>query len=330
MSFASKYWRLSVGLVGVMLAFEAAFALVSGSSAMVYYAVTIGWPVLVLISPLTSPMTIVSLSLLGIMGCMMILYVATSYIEVSALTRKVLVTTFLIGAAYLFFLSLARIELSSSVSLLKVFLASSTLPSDPYLAAISVIVQLSPPSGYGVSLGLRAELQFASISGNLLLVSSLFLLLLGFLSSLSVFLEGWSIDRKVFYVTGAIASFLAAFSDFTFPLSVAWRGLNAGYPILPCSLFGGDPRVEGAALFLLALALATLAFSRRTVLKAETLFTLIITSIYASSLVCNVVLMGNVTFFMAFLLVLKVVAGAFTLLIVFLHITEFLTKKEIS
>jgi len=315
---------LSVSLVGVMLAFEASLALISGSSTLTYYIITMGWPALILIPSLTSPMTVVSMSLLGAMGCILILYVVTSYIEASALTKKVLVAAFLTGAAYLFFLSLARIELSSNVTLIKVLLMSSALPSGPYMAIIAVMFQLYPPSGYGVSLGLRAEFQFASISGNLLLVSSLFLLLLGFLSSLSIFLEGWNIDRKVFYVTGAIASFLAAFSEFTSPLSITWRELNAGYLILPYSLFGGDPQVEGAALLLLALALATLAFSQRTMPKAEMLFTLIIAGIYASSLVCSVVLMGEAALLTIFLLALKVVAGVFILLVVFLQITGIL------
>lgn len=330
MSFIGKHWLLSVGLVGVMLAFEALLSLTSGSSTITYYFLTMGWPALLLIQPLTSPVAIVSLSLLGATGCVMVLYVVTSYIEASVFTKRILVTAFLIGASYLFFLSLARIELSSTVALLKAYIIFSALPSDLYLATLAVAFQLSPPSGYGVSLGLRAECQFSSLSGSLLLFSSLFLLLLGFLSALSAFLEGWSVDRKVFYVTGAIASILAALSEFLSPLSLAWRELNVGFLALPPSLFGGDPHVEGAALLLLALALATLAFSQVASPGAEKLFTLVIAGIYASSLVCSVVFIGNVTLLTLFLLAIKVVAGAFILLVVFLHITEFLPKKELS
>ncbi|MBS7288541.1 MAG: hypothetical protein KIH01_07300 [Candidatus Freyarchaeota archaeon] len=330
MSFISKHWLLSVGLVGVMLTFEALLSLTSGSLTLAYYSLTMGWPALLLIQPLTSPITIMSLSLLGATGCMMVLHVVTSYIEAPVFTKRILVTTFLIGASYLFFLSLARIELSSTVALLKAYIVFSTLPSDPYMATLAVAIQLSPPSSYGVSLGLKAECQFSSLSGSLLLFSSLFLLLLGFLSALSAFLEGWSVDRKVFYVTGTIASILAAFSEFLSPLSLAWRELNVGFLMLPPSLFGGDPRVEGVALLLLALALATLAFSQAASPEAEKLFTLVIAGIYASSLVCNVVFAGNVTLLTLFLLAIKVVAGTFILLVVFLRITEFLPKKELS
>ncbi|MEM1798023.1 MAG: hypothetical protein QXX87_02270, partial [Candidatus Jordarchaeales archaeon] len=240
MSIVSRHWHLTIGFVGAMFALEAIVAFASTSTSMLYYLLVTGFPALILLQAASSPTITATLSLLGVTGCVMVLYVVANYTKASMFKEKILVISFLLAALYLFSTSLARSELSTAIALTKAITLFSALPASIYEAALTLVIQFSPPSGYGASLGLKAEFQFSTLSGNLLLASSLFLLLLGLLATLSSFLKGWGIDKKVFYITGTISSILASLSEFLSPYSFAFRELNAGYMILPSSRFGGD------------------------------------------------------------------------------------------
>jgi len=330
LQLVGKHWRAAVGLAGAMLLFESFCLLSSLTSTLLYYVARMG-AVGFLLSPLIlSPALAAALALLGTTGCLLLLHFAVGYVNVQV-AEKFLVFAFLTGAAYMILLSLTRLDAAVSVGTMasiQACLSPTSLGENPYYSAMILIVELSPPSSCGVSLGLNAGWQYAAISGNSLLVSSLFFLLLAFLSTLSVFLKGWSLDVKVFCVTGSIASILAAISEFSFPLSLVHYALDSGYPVLSPSLFGGEPLIEGASFLILGILLAYIAFSPQGSSISKALPASITASTYAISLIYHVILLANLNPITFTLSILKVVTGVLILLISLFYISKHLYLKS--